>query len=457
MTTPRAATLIEGATLVTMDRQLRVLHGDLLIRGGRIAALGPGAAEGLTEEVQRLDARGLVCIPGLVQTHIHLCQSLFRNLADDLVLEDWLRQRIWPYEGALCHQTLGVSADYGLAELVRGGTTTILDMGTVHHTDAIGEAVTRAGIRAFLGKAMMDEGDEIPASLRETHAGSIAESLALAKRWHGAADGRIRYAMCPRFAFSCSEGLLREVGEIMKDRPEFLMHTHANETTWESAESRRRWNTNYIGHLHDLGLTGERAVLAHGVHLEESERHILKETDTCITHCPSSNLKLGSGIANIPLLWSWGIRVGLGADGAPCNNNLDAFVEMRLAALLQKPLHGPTAMPAQRVLQLATRDGAEVLGLGDEIGSLEVGKAADLVLLDLNQPHHGVDGPVAEALGGDVYARIVYSAHASDVRYVFASGEPLVEAGALVRQDPAELQARGREALQTVAGRLLGR
>lgn len=447
-------TLITGATLVTMDASLRVLEGDLLIEGGRIAALGPEAGARLEGEVRRVDARGLVCIPGLVQTHLHLCQSLFRNLADDLVLEDWLRQRIWPYEGALCMETMAVSAGYGLAELVRGGTTTILDMGTVHHTDAIGEAVAASGIRAFIGKAMMDEGDEIPKTLRETHAESVAESLALAGRWHGAADGRIRYAMCPRFAFSCSTGLLREVGELLKDHPEFLMHTHANETTWESGESRRRWNDNYIGHLHELGLTGERSVLAHGVHLEDSERRILKETDTCITHCPSSNLKLGSGIANIPLLWEWGIRVGLGADGAPCNNNLDGFVEMRLAALLQKPFHGPTAMPAVRVLQLATRDGADVLGLSDTIGSLEVGKSADLVLLDLNQPHHGVDGPGASALGGDVYARIVYSAHASDVRHVFASGEQLVDGGVLVRVDPRELQERGRAAIATVARRL---
>jgi len=448
--------LIEGARVVTMDDAMRVFEGDILVEDGRIAALGAGLAESLgagMEGVECLSARGLVCIPAFVQTHIHLCQSLFRNLADDLVLMDWLRQRIWPFEGALCERTMGTSADLGLSELIRSGTTTILDMGTVHHTDAVGESVARSGMRAFIGKAMMDEGDEIPASLKETRSDSIAESLALAGRWHGAADGRIQYAFCPRFAFSCSTGLLREVGEVIADTGTML-HTHANETTWEVGESQRRWESTNIGHLHELGLTGHRSVFAHGVHLCDAERSILKETDTAITHCPSSNLKLGSGIADIPLLWDWGIRVGLGADGAPCNNNLDSFVEMRLAALLQKPVHGPTAMPAARVLKLATRHGAEVLGLGDQLGSIEVGKSADLVLLDLGKPHHGVDGPDAERLGGDVYARIVYSAHASDVRYVFASGEALVRDGELTRYDVDELGARGREALSTVARRL---
>lgn len=450
--------LIEGALIVTVNAQLDVFEGDILIEGGRIAALTRASERDAAPPVEvaperRVDARGLTCIPGFVQTHIHLCQSLFRNLADDLVLKDWLEQRIWPFEGALSERSMAASVDYGLAELALGGTTTILDMGTVHHGDVIAERALASGLRVFTGKAMMDEGDTIPASLRETASQSIKASLALAERWHGAGDGRLQYAFCPRFAMSCSERLMREVGEIVADGG-YIMHTHANETTWEVEESRRRWNTTNIGHLHDVGLTGPRAVLAHGVHFVDDERRILADTDTCVTHCPSSNLKLASGIADIPALQAAGIRVGLGADGAPCNNNLSAFVEMRLAALLQKPIYGPTAMPAWKVLKLATIDGARVLGIDDRVGSIEQGKDADLVLMDLNAPHHGVGGPEAEALGGQIYGRIVYAAQASDVRHVFAGGQRLVEDGRSARHDLDQLRAHGREALAEVATRL---
>jgi cytosine/adenosine deaminase-related metal-dependent hydrolase len=424
--------------------------GDVVLDNGRIESLHP-TGPCLSQPGDRvLDCTGLTCIPGFVQTHIHLCQTLFRSLADDLRLEQWLKDRIWRYEGALTPESLRVSADIGLYELTTSGTTTLLDMGTVHHTDAIGEAVEHSGVRAFIGKAMMDEGDDIPASLAESRVESIRESLALATRWDGRANGRIRYAFCPRFALSCSTSLLREVGEICTDRG-YILHTHTNETEWEVSEVRRRWSETNIGHLHALGLLGERAVLAHGVHLVDEERALLRDTRSCITHCPSSNLKLASGIADIPLLWQWGVRVGLGADGAPCSNTLDAFHEMRHAALIQKPIHGPTSMPARRVLQLATRDGAEVLGLGDETGSLEVGKAADVVLIDLQAPHHGLDGPEAAALGGSVYARLVYAARPSDVRHVFAGGEAVVEEGRALRYDTADLRQRALQALRDVS------
>lgn len=442
-------TVLRGAHVVTMNDAYDELIGDVLVEAGRIVAIGEVDAR---EGDRVIDCAGLTCIPGFVQTHLHLCQTLFRSLADDLRLEQWLKERIWQFEGALTMESMRVSADIGLCELSLSGTTTLLDMGTVHHTDAVGQAVEHSGLRAFIGKAMMDEGDDIPASLQETHAESVKESLALASRWHGAAGGRIQYAFCPRFALSCSTALLREVGEICASEG-YVMHTHSNETEWEVGEVSRRWQDTNIGYLHSIGLLGERAVLAHGVHFVDDERAILRDTRSCVTHCPSSNLKLASGIADIPLLWQWGVRVGLGADGAPCNNTLDAFQEMRLAAMIQKPIYGPTAMPARRVLQLATRDGADVLGLEDEVGTIETGKAADLVLLDLQSPHHGIDGDAATALGGSVYARIVYAARPSDVRYVFAGGEAIVEDGKSTRYDRRELHARGREALAQVLER----
>ncbi len=449
-------TILRGAHIVTMNADFDEFVGDLVVENGRIAAL---VRSGVRAEVARerpgdreIDCRGRTLIPGLVQTHLHLCQTLFRSLADDLRLEQWLKERIWKFEGALTAETMRVSADIGLCELSTSGTTTLLDMGTVHHTDAVGEAVDYSGLRAFIGKAMMDEGDDIPASLRETTAESVRESLALADRWHGAAGGRIEYAFCPRFALSCSTSLLRQVGEICASEG-YVMHTHSNETEWEVQEVGRRWQDTNIGYLHSVGLLGPRAVLAHGVHFVDDERAILRDTRSCVTHCPSSNLKLASGIADIPLLWKWGVRVGLGADGAPCNNTMDGFQEMRLAAMIQKPIYGPTAMPARRVLQLATRDGADVLGLSHEVGSLEVGKSADLVLLDLQQPHHGIDGEAADALGGSVYARIVYAARPSDVRSVFAGGEEIARDGVSLKYDTAELHARGRDALTQILSR----
>ena len=264
-------TILRGAHVVTMNDAFDEFIGDIVVEDGRIAALHINGGAKALDGDQEIDCAGLTCTPGFVQTHIHLCQTLFRSLADDLRLEQWLKDRIWRYEGALTPETLRVSADIGLYELATSGTTTLLDMGTVHHTDAIGEAVAASGLRAFIGKAMMDEGNEIPASLAETTEASIKESLALATRWHGAEGGRIQYAFCPRFALSCSTSLLQQVGEICASEG-YIMHTHSNETEWEVGEAKRRWQDTNVGYLHSVGVLGERAVLAHGVHLVDEER-----------------------------------------------------------------------------------------------------------------------------------------------------------------------------------------
>lgn len=339
-----------------------------------------------------------------------------------------------------------MSARIALAELALGGTTAILDMGTVRHTEAIIEEVAAFGLRAHVGKCMMDLGDEVPEPMMEERAESLRESLELCDRWDGAEEGRIRYAFAPRFAVSCSEGMLRDVAEAAADRGVFI-HTHASETEFENEFTMEHYGCRNMEFLERVGIAGERTVLAHGVHVSDSECEMLARTRTAIAHCPGSNLKLASGIANIPRYDACGVKVSLGADGAPCNNNLDAFVEMRLAALLQKPLHGPTAMPARRVLQLATIDGARALGIDGVAGSLEVGKSADLVALSLqNDPGAGP--------GGDLYSRIVYSAHRANVRHVWASGRQLVSGGELVGWDLGALMAGGRNALEQVWKRM---
>ncbi len=429
---------LRDATLVTMNDGMQVVDtGDILIDDGTIVAVGDVHPEQV-EAKQQLHLDGHVIIPGFVQCHIHLCQTLLRNFADDMVLIDWLRRRVWPYEAALTPETLHTSARIGLAELVLSGTTALLDMGTVEHTDAIGEAVKDAGIRAHIGKCMMDGAEHAPGPLSEDTDESIRESLRLHDRWDGAADGRIRYAFAPRFAISCTSTLLRGVAEAAADL-RCPIHTHSSETEFENQFTHDRYGMSNVAFLEDVGITGDRSVFAHGVHLNDGDCRILADSHTTVCHCPSSNLKLASGIANIPRLDDAGVPLALGADGAPCNNNLDAFIEMRMAALIHKPHHGPEAMPAQRVLKLATIDGARALGIDDQTGSIEVGKAADLVVLSLN------DDPGCGP-AGDVISRIVYTAQKHNVRHVFASGRQLVDDGQLVGVDLPRLMAKGRQA-----------
>lgn len=443
--TDSTSILLRDATIVTMNEAGDVVRGDLLIEDGKIGAIGevePQRAEG----AEVIDVGGQAVIPGFVQTHIHLCQTLMRNCADDMMLIDWLRKRIWPYEAALQPDELRASAELGLAELILGGTTCLLDMGTVRHTDVIGEAVAASGIRAHIGKCMMDFGEQVPGPLLEDTRESLEESLRLAQRWHGAADGRIGYAFAPRFAVSCTKRLLSAVVEAADDL-DLHIHTHSSETAFENEFTQEHYGVDNIEFLEQIGMTRPKSVFAHGVHVSDHECQVLADTGTAISHCPSSNLKLASGIANMPRYDEYGVKVSLGADGAPCNNNLDAFVEMRLAALIQKPIHGPRAMPAERVLRLATIDGARALHLDDKIGSIEAGKFADLVVIDL-------DSDPGCGPAGDVYSRVVYSAHRHNVRHVFASGQQVVRRGELVGVDLDRVMHDARRAQSGVVDRM---
>jgi cytosine/adenosine deaminase-related metal-dependent hydrolase len=406
-----------------MDPSGRIIPGDVFIRGCRIAAVGAGGP-GDADTV--IDATGQAVLPGLVQVHVHLTQTLFRGQADDLELLDWLRQRIWPLEAAHDAESNHAAALLGCAELIRGGTTCILDMGTVHHQDQVFQAMAASGIRGFSGKCMMDWGDGVPPPLREDPERSLQASLDLMERWHGAAGGRIGYCLAPRFALSCSEGLLQEVGRVAAERG-LLVHTHASESRAECALVRSQRGCDNVEYMHRLGLTGPRLVLAHCVHVTPGEMACLAATATRVAHCPSSNLKLASGIAPVAEMRRRGISVGLGADGAPCNNNLDGFLELRLAALLQKAVAGPTALPAPAALEMATLGGARVLGLDHEIGSIEVGKRADVITVDLGGLHL-VPAP-------DVVSALVYCARAADVRNTIVDGRVLLRDGRLVSLD----------------------
>jgi cytosine/adenosine deaminase-related metal-dependent hydrolase len=438
--------LLSGGRVVTMDASRRIVDADVLIENGRISRVGrsggqatKAAVGGGRSKPVLIDCSGLVILPGLVQAHVHLCQTLFRGLADDLSLEDWLTRRIWPLEAAHTEDSIHASAMLGAAELLLGGTTAVLDMETIRHTGAAFEALETIGIRATAGKCLMDR-PENPAGLHESTDQALSESADLCARWHGAAGGRLRYCYAPRFAPSCTGPLLRAVSDLA-EKAGATIHTHAAETVVELDMVKRETGSDEIAYLDSVGISGPRAALAHCVWVDADGIARLARAATNVVHCPSSNLKLGSGIAPIPEMLAAGCRVGIGADGAACNDRLDAFTEMRLAALIQKPRLGPEALPATQVLELATLGGARAMGLETEIGSIEAGKRADLIVLDLGGPH-----TQPEEGGADLVSRIVYSAQAADVRHVVVDGNVVVQDAALQTADLAEIRRRANAA-----------
>ena len=434
--------LIRGGTILTMNDRFDIVEGDVSIHDGRIAAIAPAMID---HHDRVVDARGGYVLPGFIQTHIHLCQTLFRGYADDLRLMDWLRTRVWPMEAAHTADTLRAAARLAATELLSTGTTAVLTMETVHDTDAVFEAVEESGLRATIGKCMMDFDAQVPRRLQEKTSASIDESLAIRRRWDGAAGGRLRAAFAPRFAVSCSRELLEAVASLSREHSA-LVHTHASESRDEIALVRQMSgglsNLEYLASLH---LASPHLCTAHCVWVDDREQQILADHDVKVMHCPGSNLKLGSGIAPVPELKARGITVSLGADGAACNNRLDMFEEMRLAGVLQAMRREPGVLPARDIVWMATRAGARTLGLDAEIGSLEPGKRADLIVVDRDRPHL-VPGP-------DPYSMLVYSARGSDVRVTVVDGELLVDDFAPVRVDPLEVAAQARAAAAELASR----
>ncbi|KAB3531652.1 5'-deoxyadenosine deaminase [Alkaliphilus pronyensis] len=422
--------LIKNGTIVTMNEKREIVKGDILVNKDKIEKISPHLN---IEDAEIIDAEGKVVIPGLIQTHIHLTQALYRGQADDLELLDWLKERVWPLEGSHTAESNYVSAKLGIAELIKGGTTSIIDMGTVNHTDSIFEAIEEGGLRAHAGKCMMDYGAGVPATLMEDTEESIKESVRLLKKWHGKSNNRINYAFAPRFVVSCTEELLVKVRDLSKEHG-VMIHTHASENRGEIELVQKDRGMRNVIYLHKLGLTGEKLILAHCIWLDEAEMKILAETGTRISHCPNSNLKLASGIAKIPELLDMGAVVSIAADGAPCNNNLDVFQEMRSAALIQKArLLSPTVMPAHQVFELATIGGAKAMGLSDKIGSLEEGKKADIVIMNLDKLH---SFPSEEV---DIVSRLVYAAQSSDVETTIIDGEILMKDRRLLTLNEKEI------------------
>ncbi|MBA2451466.1 MAG: amidohydrolase family protein [Chloroflexi bacterium] len=441
MSDDRFPIVISGGTVVTMNPAREVVRAEVVAGGdGSIQALLPPGSP-LPAGAREIDATGRVVIPGLVQAHLHLCQTLFRGLAEERTLLRWLRERIWPLEAAHDPASLRASARLGIVELLLSGTTAILDMGTVHHTEQLFLAAEASGIRYTGGQALMDAGWSTPAGLLQPTDVALAESDALRARWDGAAGGRLRYAYAPRFVLSCSEPLLRAVAE--RARAGARVHTHASEQQEELRAVQAELGMTDLAFFAQIGLLGPNLVLAHGVWLDEEGLAELAQSGTHVTHCPASNLKLGSGIAPLRELRRRGVNVALGADGAACSNRLDAWSQLWLAGLVASVRDGPGALHAPALFELATLGGARALGLEDRIGSIEPGKRADLVLVDLSR----------HAPNGDVYTTLVYSARPDDVRTVIVDGSVLVDDGHLLTLDEAAVRAEAVAERETLLGR----
>lgn len=442
-------TLLKNGYLFTGTED-KPVRGELLIEDDRIAALLPAGAT--AEGAAVVDLHGKAVIPGFVQTHVHFCQVLFRGLADDLALLDWLRTKIWPYEAAHDEDSTYLSALLGSLELLAGGVTTVCVMESVRHADAAARAIEEVGIRAVFGKAMMDYTDTpealggMPDAFIETTKESIDRSLALLKRWHGAADGRIRYAFMPRGILTTSEEMLRELRCLSREY-QVMVHTHACETVPESQLVQRRRGLTEIKYLDRLGLTNERLLLAHCLCIDDEDIAILQRTGTGVASCPLANLKLASGVAPLHRMSQAGIRLSLGSDGAPCNNNLDMFQEMKYAALLQKGVsHDPTQMPAGEIFRIATSGGARVLGLQEVTGSLESGKKADLAVVDFDRRELA---PAPSSL-----AALVYSGNPRMVTDTMVDGRWVYRNGAFPHVDEERIRAMAREAVRRVLERV---
>ncbi|MDS0294566.1 5'-deoxyadenosine deaminase [Halogeometricum luteum] len=424
------------AGTVIADSSTLIDDGAVVVEADRIVAVGERAT--LTEnhpdhEVREFD----LLTPGLVGGHVHSVQSLGRGIADDTSLLDWLFDHVLPMEASLDAEGMRTAAELGYLELLESGTTTAIDHLSVAHAEEAFEAAGELGIRGRLGKVLMDQ--RAPDGLTEDTDDALAETERLIQTYHGSFDDRIRYAVTPRFAVSCTEDCLRGARELADRYDGVTIHTHASENTDEVATVEEDTGMRNIEWLHEVGLTGEDVVLAHCVHTTEAERELLAETETNVTYCPSSNMKLASGVAPIPDYLDRGITVALGNDGPPCNNTLDPFTEMRQASLLQKVEEmDPTTTPAGAVFEMATLGGARAAGFED-VGALREGWKADVVALDTDITRAT---PLHDAL-----SHLVFAAHGDDVTFTMVDGEAVYDEafGGLQTADADDIRRRARE------------
>ncbi|MDI6820394.1 MAG: amidohydrolase family protein [Candidatus Hodarchaeaceae archaeon] len=397
--------LLRDGYIITMDAQRRVFKlGSVAIEGDRISAVGKEVRERADVVI---DASGKAVLPGTINAHTHLSMTLLRGVADDMPLMEWLENKIWPIERNLKGQDCYAGAMLGCLEMIKSGTTCFADQ--YFFMKDVANAVEEAGIRGVLSYGIIERDDP------ERRKSELQAGEKLVKECHGTANGRILTMFGPHASYTCSPECLMQVKELAK-KYKVGIHTHISESQDEVERVTKKYGRRPVEHLDAIGFLGPEVLAAHCVWLTEQEISILRERGVKPVHSPVSNMKTASGVAPVPEMLAAGIPVALGTDGAASNNALDMFNEMKFAALLNK-VHklDPTAVPAQAVLEMATINGAIALGLQDEIGSLEVGKKADVLLVDLKKPHFV---PLY-----NVVSHLVYNAVGSDVDTVIVDGE----------------------------------
>jgi len=436
--------LINGGTIVTMDAdRLVVENGFIAVKNGEIYALGPSAAmmfpKGLTA-AQTIDAHGKLILPGFINGHGHAAMTLMRGLKDDVVLDDWLRKYIFPAEAKnVTEDFVRAGTRLALAEMIRSGTTTFADM--YYFEDAVAEETKAAGLRGVVGETWID----FPAPDNKTEEQMAAYTEKFLKKWQG--DPLIHASVAPHSIYTCSEKTLRDAAALARKYNAPIL-IHVAEMKKELDDSRAQNGTTPVQYLNRIGILGPDVVAAHCIWVDEADRKILAETQTGCVHNPSSNMMLASGVAPVVEERAAGMRVGLGTDGAAgSNNDLNMMEEMDLASKLQKTAKvDPRALGAKGALEMATIEGARALHMEKEVGSLEKGKKADLIILNLDVPNAV---PMY-----DVYSQVVYALKASEIETVMVGGKILLKDGKLTTVDEAAAMAKGREYGQKVAASL---
>ncbi|WP_414469871.1 amidohydrolase family protein [Methanobacterium sp. ACI-7] len=409
--------IINGVTILGSE----IKKGSVRIENDKIIEVTENNNQKDADEI--INGEKKVLMPGLVNTHTHLSMSLLRGLADDLPLDTWLNDHIWPVEANLTGDYCYTGALLSCIEMIKSGTTTFNDM--YFFMDDVARAIDETGLRGMLCHGMIDLGDE------EKRKGEFKETMRIIEKCHDTADGRIKVAFGPHAPYTCSEELLRGVRE-KADKMNLKIHIHVSETEFEIQQVTEAHGARPFEYLNEIGFLGDDVVAAHAVWLSDKEIEIIKEKGVNLSHNPASNMKLASGISPVSKLVDAGVNVSLGTDGAASNNNLDMIEEMKIAALLQKVNTGDsTTLPAEKVFHMATIDGARALGLQDEIGTIEVGKKADLVLLDMAASNlTPFRHPVSH---------LVYAANGSNVDTVICNGEILMQNKELKVIDEAEV------------------
>jgi len=424
--------LLSGTVIV--DSSTIIPDGAIVVEGNIISDVGE-RSEMCEIYPDHQEYKSDIFMPGMIGGHIHSVQSLGRGIADDSELLDWLFDYILPMEATLSADEMEAAAKLGYLELIESGTTTVIDHLSVSHADRVFEAAGDMGIRGLLGKVLMDQ--RAPDGLLEETETGLETTEELIQQYHGSFDDRIRYAVTPRFAVSCSEECLRGARRLADSYDGVRIHTHASENKGEIETVEDDTGKRNIHWLDEVGLTGDDVVLAHCVWTEESEREVLAETGTHVTHCPSSNMKLASGIAPIVDYLDRGINVALGNDGPPCNNTLDPFTEMKQASVLQKVDQlDPTVTPTETIFQMATANGAKAAGF-DNVGKLKPGWKADII---------GVSTDTTRAVPlHDTLSYLVFAAHSDDVSFTMVDGTVLMKDGDVTVADAEAIRQTARD------------